>query len=125
MVLRLVRKGEEVTLPAETHAACQALIGHLRTTLAEIAALTAPYQGQSPQQDVYERAQEALQVESGREVQEELQLLRDIAHHAKELHRPWLAMNQAQRQEHYDCLMEALAAYAAFRLPRLWWEGRP
>jgi hypothetical protein len=123
--VRLVREGQDMTAPDDVHAPCRALMGHFRRTLASIADLTVQHQGQSPAQDVYERAQEALQVESGREAEEELQLLWTIMHHADELYRPWPWQTPAQRQEHIVSLLEALAAYAAFRTPRMWWEGRP
>jgi hypothetical protein len=102
------------------HASCVALIASLRETLQAIVDVTEGFLPESPAQDVYERAREALMLESGREVQKELALLRDIAAHAGQLYVPAFPLSLGQRCEQLEFLLAALDVYDEFQIAHLY-----
>ena len=107
-------------MTTDAHRLCTAMIGKLREVLKEIANLV-ENSDSSPAWDVYERAMEVLMMESGREVQQELELLWHIAYHAGEIYRPLFPMPGVitPTEDHVPIMIHYLERYEQFKAERL------
>jgi hypothetical protein len=101
------------------------LVGKVMQAIAFFAEVTAPDMPYTCRQDIHERCQELLKLESAREAAHEWQLLWDVAYYACELYDGFLPHSPAQEAEIRAGWEAALEALRQWSSDHFWQEGDP